>query len=574
MTIARKLVPLAAVSLLALAVLPACALAGGRVIETGHDADWRCAVTGTECHFIQVAVRYVRNGAPDPSKKLLVLDNFDRQMRQALINAFGPGIAGQMDVVDPRSSQWTNATLSPSVYSAIVVASDQTCGNDASGFTHGDPNTAAGYCDLNRPADNLNPDGVTPWPPPSVADPGSLPDSTAIAARAGAIKSFFDAGGGVYVGSGADNGDGHTGDRYYSFIDLSGGAAGSACEAGVGECLGGFGTLALTPEGRAIGFLDSGPQNDITCGLNGSGCATHNAFKLPRLGSALLVAETGPDPFAATLFEDAQPPDTRITGGPGTPLALAPPAPPIPVLATGDAQISFAASEDTTTFTCSLDGGAQGACRSPVSFSGLGPGVHRVTVTATDAAHNADPTPAEVSWLVSADADHDGFLASNPFGPADCNDAAAAIHPGAKEIVGNRVDENCDQVIAPFARLRPGVSYHFVGASCAGCIQFTRLVASGVPRKATLRVKCSGKGCRFNRKVSHRRSTVRLTRLVRHRGLAPRATVQVSVTKPHTIGFVERLLVRGRNGRTDIKEVKLCRSPGARRPTRHCAAIR
>src|SRR4051794_4178743 len=82
---------------LGLIALPSAALAGGRLIETGHDADWRCAVGATQCHFIQVAVGYVRNGAPDPSKKLLVVDDGGLQMRQALINAFGAGITSQLD---------------------------------------------------------------------------------------------------------------------------------------------------------------------------------------------------------------------------------------------------------------------------------------------------------------------------------------------------------------------------------------------------------------------------------------------------------------------------------------------
>jgi Ca2+-binding RTX toxin-like protein len=50
----------------------------------------------------------------------------------------------------------------------------------------------------------------------------------------------------------------------------------------------------------------------------------------------------------------------------------------------------------------------------------------------------ADPPPAD------PDADGDGVTASQ-----DCNDGDAAIRPGAVEIVGNAVDENCDGVVAP-----------------------------------------------------------------------------------------------------------------------------
>ena len=47
------------------------------------------------------------------------------------------------------------------------------------------------------------------------------------------------------------------------------------------------------------------------------------------------------------------------------------------------------------------------------------------------------------------DRDADGF----PI-PADCNDANALIRPGALEVKGNAVDENCDSRAEPFALLR------------------------------------------------------------------------------------------------------------------------
>jgi hypothetical protein len=562
----------------ALLALPGPAHGAGRLLETGHDADWRCANAGTECHFIQVAVSYVRNGAPDPSRKLLVLDRAAMQMQTAILNAFGPAIAAQMQVVDPRSAEFATLPLTPAVYSAIVIASDQTCGNDASGFFHGNPNDPSGYCDLNRPPGDLNPDGTT-WPPPPLAEPDALPDSEPIVARSQDIKAFFDAGGGVFVASGADDGDGHANDRYYAFLDLPGGAQGSACDpTGMsGECLGAQGDMALTPEGRAIGFTDgtSGTPDDIHCGAGGSGCASHNSFNPPRVGSQLLAAETGPRTFDTTLFEDLAAPDTHLTSGPGPTLATAAPSPPVPVVATGGAQFGFGASEDTTTFACQVDGGGFAPCASPASFSGFGLGVHRIDVRATDAAHNVDPTPAQASWLVSADEDGDRYLAVNPYGPVDCNDAKASIHPGASEVRGNRVDENCDGRIAPFQHVSATYTFLWSPGACSGCVRFTQLDATRVPRGAKVGVRCRGGGCGRGGSVRARRGgRVRLLALLHGRTLRPGAAVEVRVTLGRRIGDARQFLVRPKHGSPHVSVARRCVPVGSRRLRRHCPAIR
>jgi Putative metal-binding motif len=568
-------------------LMPGSAAArGGRLLETGHDADWRCAVAGTECHFIRAAITYVRNGAPDPRRPVLVLDRADLQMRTALLNAFGSGFLKQMQVVDPRSTTFASTPLSPALYSAIVVASDQTCGRDASTlFPHGDPTAPSAYCDLNRPPGNVNPNN-TAWPPPPPGLPGNpasgfVADSAGIVNRGQDIKKFFDNGGGLFVASGADNGDGHAGDLYYAFLDLPGGAEGSACESsGVGGvCLGAAAGLALTSEGRAIGLTDGsgGTPDDIHCGLNGGACATHNSFKPPRVGSQLLVAETGPEEFETTLFEDLSSPNATITSGPARRIPVARPAPTVPVVSSRRADFAFAASEDTTTFRCQLDGAAPVPCASPRSASRLVEGVHHFSVMTTDAAHNEDPSPAELTWLISADRDHDRYLHTNPFGVTDCNDHRARVHPNAKEIRGNRVDENCNNKIAGFIRLRAAFPFHFAPRGCAGCVVYSRLVAATLPRHAKVSLRCRGRRCHFNRRAGRARregSSINVLRFVRGKAFPPGTVLEIRVTRGRAIGAVKRLTVKVSNGRADVKDSLLCLPPGAHRARRHCASIR
>jgi hypothetical protein len=255
-----RLMLAASAALLAAALLSLASPAyAGRVLVTGHDTDFHCAANQPQCHFVKIAVDYVRGGAPNPSKPVLVLDRGANKMVTALDNAFGPGVVPRT-VVDPRTG-FASVALTTANFSAIIVASDSTCGG----------------CDLN--------------------DSTATPDSDAINARAPAIAAFFNSGGGVFGNSGALHGDGNaaTGaDSYYGFVPIPVGGAAVAPP------------FTLTAAGRGLGFTDGtgGTSNDVNC------CATHNSFTLPPAGSAFEVAETDSAGFAETLFAEG-----TISGG-------------------------------------------------------------------------------------------------------------------------------------------------------------------------------------------------------------------------------------------------------------------
>ncbi|MBS1136922.1 MAG: repeat protein, partial [Proteobacteria bacterium] len=87
-----------------------------------------------------------------------------------------------------------------------------------------------------------------------------------------------------------------------------------------------------------------------------------------------------------------------------------------------------------------------------VTFSTTG--ARTVSLTVTDSGGLADPTAATVQVTVVAapaapaactDADRDGYFAEGGVcGPRDCNDSNAAINPGAAEICGDGIDNDCD----------------------------------------------------------------------------------------------------------------------------------
>ncbi len=177
----------------------------------------------------------------------------------------------------------------------------------------------------------------------------------------------------------------------------------------------------------------------------------------------------------------------------------------------------------------------------------------------------ADPGDSAANCEIAPDRDGDGTLNEQ-----DCAPDNAAIHPGAGEIVGNAVDEDC---AGGPQYLRVSASLSYGTARRGDSAKFTKLAINEIKAGDTIEIRCTGgkgKGCPFTKKTQTGKAgkaKVNLLSLMKKRYLKRKAVLEVRVTRPNEIGRVLRLTV-GKKGA--IKSEPLCLNVGATKPAK-CA---
>ena len=301
----------------------------------------------------------------------------------------------------------------------------------------------------------------------------------------------------------------------------------------------------------------------------------------------------------------------------------------------GDAAFRAAAAfstsanpSDTVLAVYRADSGARVGC-SDDAGQPLGPSAVALRVAAGDyllqiGAHGADgPSTGQgvVEGRVDFAPDADGDGASTL---TDCNDANAGIRPGATEVAGNGIDEDCngvdtaldpvqaaraadrdgdrypagvdcrdqDPTIHPGATDRPGdgvdqdchggdASYPALGAHIfaawalyAHHTTFIGLAITRAPAKVRVKLTCAGKSCPFHTARKRiRRSTKRFDLLPLVRGAHLRGGVRLAIrlTRAGRIGMLTTWRVRPPK---DPRRTDRCLVPGSSRPLRCHAPAR
>lgn len=170
----------------------------------------------------------------------------------------------------------------------------------------------------------------------------------------------------------------------------------------------------------------------------------------------------------------------------------------------------------------------------------------------------ADPDDSQSGCEVAPDRDGDRTLNEQ-----DCAPDNPAVHPGAGEIFGNAVDEDCKGGPGYFKVLGTW-NFDLSKKRNPSRVRFATLRLAALRAGDRIEVRCRGKGCPFKKATRTARSArLSLTGLFKRRYLRAGAVVEIRMLRANHVGRVVTLRVT--SART-VKQSLSCLGVGATKP--------
>ncbi len=158
---------------------------------------------------------------------------------------------------------------------------------------------------------------------------------------------------------------------------------------------------------------------------------------------------------------------------------------------------------------------------------------------------------------VPVDADGDGSVAG-----FDCNDADPLINPGATDIPGDGIDQNCDGFDEPLPLVAGKLRVDYVKNGRG----FKQLVVAELQAGSTVVATCKARvqrKCPFKRvalRAARAGASASFTKRLRRKRLPAGARIELRITAPGTVGRFVRFSIRGK---ADPRVSDLCLLPGS-----------
>ena len=193
---------------------------------------------------------------------------------------------------------------------------------------------------------------------------------------------------------------------------------------------------------------------------------------------------------------------------------------------------------------------------------GIRPGAPDVAGNGIDEDCNgADAALDPVEAAAAADRDRDGFPKL-----VDCDDEDPTRNPGVRDVPGDGIDQDCVGGDAQFPMLNAAVSG--VWRSFPAFTTFTDLFVRRVPARARIKIRCEGGGCPFEaktRRFKKAKARVDVLGALEQARLQRGAKLQVRVLKRGHVGIVATWAIRSPS---IPKRTDRCLVPGRTRPSR------